>query len=204
MNAMRRILLLLIVIQATLQAAAVPRDTSTFQTLNTQRIHTNKTGMTILATWGTANLISGIAGTLSAKEAGWKKFHQMNAIWGGINLGIAAAGYIGARREENITYSSTDALRRHKGIKRLFLINAGLDVLYIGTGTYLTEHAKHTSSDAATYQGYGRSLILQGAGLLVFDISMFLAHNNSSKTWYKALQGLCITGNGLSWHYAIK
>jgi hypothetical protein len=204
MKAMRPLIIIAILSQVALHAIAGTRDTATFTSLNLQRIHTTKTGMTILGLWGTANVITGIVGTISAKEEEWKRFHQMNAIWGGINLGIAAAGYLGAKREEQHSYSPIDALRHHEGIKRLFLINAGLDVLYIGTGTYLLEHSKVTTSDKDQFKGYGKSLILQGAGLLIFDISMFTAHQHSNKAWYKALQGLCVTGNGLSWRYSFR
>jgi hypothetical protein len=204
MNAMRHFLLILVLCQLTTGATAGSCDTTAFKSLNLQRIHTTQTGMKVLASWGTANLVAGIAGTLSAKDDESKRFHQMNAIWGGINLGIAAAGYLGARKEERSSYSYTDALRHHEGIKRLFLINAGLDVLYISTGAFLVEHSRNANTDAPIYRGYGRSLLLQGAGLLIFDISMFTAHAHSDKAWYRALQGLCVTGNGLSYSYAFR
>ena len=128
----------------------------------------------------------------------------MNAAWGVINLSIAGLGYLGAKRELNKVYSSTQALHRYEATKRLYLLNAGLDGLYISTGAFLAEHAKHGGTNADLYRGFGKSLILQGAGLLLFDATMFTAHHHKDKRWYRALQGVCITGNGIGWRYAIQ
>jgi hypothetical protein len=185
-------------------AIARSGDSILFQNLSTRRIHTNMTGMRLLGTWGLANTVAGIAGAVSAKDKQWQHFHQMNAAWGVVNSGIAGLGYIGARRELNKSLSNSEGLHRYEATKRLYLINAGLDGLYIGTGFFLTEHAKHTSDHTELYRGFGKSLIVQGAGLLLFDVGMFLSHQRTDKSWYRAIQGLTVTGDGIGWRYALR
>jgi hypothetical protein len=199
---MRYTIVLIMLLRAN-SSIAGSGDTGAFSALNAQRIRTDITGMRVLAGWGLLNTVEGIAGTATAEQDEWKHFHQMNAAWGVINSGIAGLGYLGARRELKKQYSRAEALHRYEATKRLYLLNAGLDGLYISTGVFLAAHAKHTG-DADLYRGFGRSLILQGAGLLLFDATMFTAHHHKDKGWYRALQGLCITGNGIGWRYAIR
>lgn len=174
-----------------------------FRSLNQTRIRTDMTGMKVLGTWGAVNTVAGIAGALSANDDEWKHFHQMNAAWGVINMSIAGLGYIGARRERSRELSNSGALHRYEATKRLYLLNAGLDGLYIGTGVFLLEHAKH-SGNRDMLRGFGKSILIQGAGLLLFDATMFCAHHNKDKRWYKALQGVTFTGDGIGLRYALK
>ena len=182
-------------------AANAQQDSSRFAGLNLQRIHTNETGMKVLGAWGAANIIEGVSGYLIAKDQQWRSFHQMNAIWGIVNLGIAGAGYMGARREAEAHYNCGDALHHYEATKRLFLINAGLDVLYITSGIIVTQHGKITTHGPEVWRGYGKSITLQGAGLLLFDVTMYSAHARRDKGWYKLLQGVCFTGNGVGLNY---
>lgn len=183
-------------------AFAGAADTASFATLSKARTSTDLTGMKVLAGWGALNTVAGIAGFASADNEASKHFHQMNAAWGVINLSIAGLGYLGARRELKKTYTSSQALHRYEATKRLYLLNAGLDGLYIATGAFLSEHAKHTGGNRDMYRGFGKSLLLQGAGLLLFDVAMFTAHHRQDKRWYKVLQGVCLTGDGIGWRWA--
>ena len=186
-------------------ARAGNRDSSLFQSLNAERIHTNMGGMKLLGGWGLANTLTGIAGALTAKDPEYQHFHQMNAAWGIVNLGIAALGYMGARRELHQPVGNARALHLYESTKRMYLINAGLDGLYIATGVFLTEHARNAApDDHDLYRGFGKSLILQGAGLLLFDAHMFLSHQRADGRWYKVLNGFCVRGDGIGWRYVIK
>jgi len=202
---MRRFHLLLLFLALGISAIAQDEESgisSDFHALNQARIRTDMTGMKVLGAWGAANTVAGVAGMIAAKEEDWKHFHQMNTVWGVVNLGIAGMGYLGARRERAKEMSNSRMLHRYESTKRLYLLNAGLDGLYIGTGAFLTQHARH-SGDPELYRGFGRSLLLQGAGLLIFDASMFCAHHSRDKRWYKILQGVTFTGTGLSLNYAL-
>lgn len=169
--------------------------------LNKARIRTNEHGMKALGAWGAVNLVSGVAGMLSAKDDEWKAFHEMNAIWGAVNGGIAIIGYAGSRKELQEQLSCSKLLQRYEGTKRLYLINAGLDVLYVGTGALLWQHGDHTSSSPAMWRGFGKSLVVQGAFLFVFDNIMYASHVKRNSQWYRLVEGLCVTNNGVGLNY---
>ena len=172
----------------------------TINSLNQQRLQTNKRGMTILTSWGAANTLAGGIGYFTANTQEWKAFHGMNAIWGITNFGLGVLGRYGVKRELAADYSCGELLHRYEADKRLFLINGGLDLLYIGTGVFLKEHAK-TRANPATWKGFGNSILIQGAFLLLFDGTMYLSHQSKDKRWYKLLNGICVTGNGVGVNY---
>ena len=59
-------------------------------------------------------------------------------------------------------------------------MNSGLDLVYIGSGFYLYHRGNNNNSDKL--RGYGSSLIMQGAFLLLFDATMYTSEkNNGSK-----------------------
>lgn len=191
--------LLCLLIGCRLKLSAQTSDA--FTLLNQHRIQTNKTGMQVLGTWGAANIVSGVVGYNVAKDNEWRSFYQMNVLWGVVNLGIAAAGYAGTRKEARQSFMYGDALQRHEANKKLFLLNAGLDGLYIGTGLFLTEHAKNETNHPEVWRGYGKSILVQGVGLLLFDAVMFSAHNSKDRHWYRILEGINIRGNGVGFNY---
>lgn len=169
--------------------------------LNKERIHTNQHGMKALGAWGGVSLVSGVIGMATAKDEEWKAFHEMNAIWGAINGGIAVMGYAGSRKELAEKLSCSKLLLRYEGTKRLYLINAGLDVIYMGTGALLWQYGDHTTNNAAMWRGFGKSLVVQGAFLFVFDNVMFASHQRRNSQWYRLVEGLCVTNNGLGLNY---
>ncbi|MBA3828946.1 MAG: hypothetical protein H0X33_08415 [Taibaiella sp.] len=174
---------------------------SSFDSLNTIRIHTNQKGMKVLGTWGVANIIEGGIGIATAKNNEWKSFHEMNLAWGAVNTGIAIAGYFGARKELDKKVTCSQALQNYESYKRLYLINAGLDIVYTGAGLVCIEHAKNTTLNKDTWNGFGKSLVIQGAFLFVFDNIMFASHQKRNTQWYKLLQGVCLSGNGIGMNY---
>jgi hypothetical protein len=82
----------------------------------------------------------------------------------------------------------------------LYLINAGLDVLYIGSGAVIHAYADDMNH-SAMWHGYAKSFMLQGAVLLLFDGTMYALHSRQDKKWYKLLQGVVVTGNGVGYRY---
>jgi len=193
------ILLSLLFCKALYGQSRVFQDSATV--LNKERIRTNQHGMKVLGAWGAVNLVSGVAGMVAAKDEQWKAFHEMNAIWGAVNGGIAIMGYGGSRKELQEKLSCSKLLLRYEGTKRLYLINAGLDVLYLGTGGLLWQHGDHASSSPAMWRGFGKSLVVQGAFLFVFDNVMYASHQKRNSQWYRLVEGLCVTGNGVGLNY---
>lgn len=137
-----------------------------------------KTGMAILGTWAVGNMITGAIGR-SQSSGQTAYFHEMNLIWNVVNLGIAGAGYYftaTGEMPENASALLNDQVRFQKTL----LFNAGLDLAYIAGGFYLMEKAKNTTKRPERLKGYGKSVILQGSFLFVFDIILHTIHSKQS------------------------
>ncbi len=133
-----------------------------------------KTGMTVLGTWAVVNIAGGLS--LKANTTGSTRyFHEMNAIWNTVNLGIAAFGYFSAARMAAPT-DAFDLYKEQVGLDKALLFNAGLDLAYIAGGFWAIERSKNTENNPDRWKGYGQSIILQGAFLFAFDITMVLLH----------------------------
>jgi len=155
--------------------------------------------MIVLGGWSAANLIySGIA---TGQTSGTTKyFHQMNVMWGGINLGLGVLGYLGLKNKDGLGLVQT--LKQQSGIEKTYIFNAGLDVAYIASGFYLKERSKSRFKveNQQKLKGYGESIILQGSALLLLDAVMFTVHNSHGKKLYKMIDKVQVgaTGNGIS------
>lgn len=139
------------------------------QDVHERAVRTEQRGMAVLGGWAVANIAGGVAGSLLADDPTRKAFHQGNAAWNTVNLAIAGAGLVGTRRRaaEDPQWPALPVqLANQRGV---FLLNLGLDVAYTSSGALLW-----TIQDDPTRQGYGQALVLQGAFLGVFDLSMAL------------------------------
>ena len=153
----------------------------------------NRTGMFVLGGWALANIISGT--TLSFTMKGEAKyFNQFNALWNTVNLGLAVNGLLNTGTDSLSLYNSVTG---HQTLQNIFVLNAGLDLAYIATGFFLKEKAK-TSEKKELLTGYGNSLLVQGAFLLVFDAAMYFIHqNNANVNLYPLLGSLNDPGVGI-------
>lgn len=141
---------------------------------NKERERLSRTGIKGLSVYSAANIIYG--SIASSQTTGSNKyFHEMNAIWNGITLGITGIGFLTAKKEGTLSYG--ESLKKQQHIEKLFLFNAGLDVAYIAGGAYLKERAKTTIKNPIRLKGYGESIMLQGGVLLLFDGIMYTIHN---------------------------
>lgn len=141
---------------------------------NLARMDHQKKAMLVLGGWAVTNIATG-AIMSSQRQGSDKYFHRMNAYWNVVNLGIAGLGYLSAAREQPEMlglFGSSDA---HFGFQRILLLNAGLDVGYIMGGLYLNERSRRFSLEdpekEARLKGFGKSIMLQGGFLLLFDVA---------------------------------
>lgn len=171
-----------------------------YEALHEKRIKTNSTGMLILTGWGGANLAAGITGYALADDMEWRSFHGMNALWGAVNGTIGILGYMGARKEAGKEFDKDEAYARYKQSKKIYLINAGLDVLYIGSGAALVALSDEFNKPLR-WSGFGKSIIFQGAALLVFDAIMYGILQTNNEQWTKLVSGLHFTGSGIGYTY---
>ncbi|MBZ4188099.1 DUF6992 family protein [Niabella beijingensis] len=181
-------------------SAAQQKETMNTDDLHQQRIETNRKGMWVLSGWGVVNMGSGIIGALSTNNTEVKAFHTMNALWGVVNTGIGVLGLMRAKKEKGLSVSDAGKYRAYKNVKKLYAINGGLDLLYMGTGIVLTTSADKAKNPARN-RGYGNSLIVQGAGLLLFDAAMYLSHQKQQRCWTKAGPEFAVTESGIGMVY---
>lgn len=169
---------------------------SNIQSFESDRQQINKTGMIVLGSWAVGNILLGAYGNYKY-EGQTKYFHQFNAMWNVVNLGIAAFGYFNAAGSDPNTMTATQILNEYSSLQNFLLLNAGLDVAYMVTGLYLKERAKN-SSNPDRLRGYGNSLLLQGGFLLAFDVALYFIHqNNASVNLYPHLESLLSGGAGI-------
>ncbi len=168
---------------------------SVLNQFNAERIGITKNAMIVLGSWGTANLAAGAIG-LASSHGEAKYFYQMNLIWGAANLLIAAPTYF-SLKHSNADEPLPETIKQQSGIEKTFLVNAALDLVYLSAGAYCLQKATNDSKKDL-YNGYGKSLLLQGGGLLIFDVTMSIINIGHGKKLYKILNRFQVSGKSVS------
>ena len=149
-----------------------------FQQFFNESMSTNRTGMYVLGGWALANLATGATGWAKA-DGSAKYFHQMNFFWNTVNLGIAGYSFYAFSQMEPLRMSPQELMDQHMLYEKLFLINAGLDVAYVGTGFLLRHLSAANKKRPDMLKGYGSSLVLQGGFLFLFDGVMYFIQRDN-------------------------
>lgn len=152
-----------------------------------------KRSMITLTSWGGGNLLAGSAGWLFTSGESMY-FHQMNAGWGLINMGIGASALLFAKKPTN---SPLSFLNRSYKTEKILLFNAGLDIAYVTGGFLLRSMAKNNPENAQRFRGYGNSLLLQGGFLLLFDITQTILHQRLRRNFLNQNGNLSLSSNGI-------
>ena len=103
----------------------------------------------VLGRWGLGSVVAGAVLSLDPRTRG---FGRQTATWGAVDGVIAL---VGARRQA--AGRTTDAGR----LRRVLLVNAGLDVGYVAAGAVLLRSER--------WRGDGAAVLVQGAFLLWLD-----------------------------------
>jgi hypothetical protein len=133
---------------------------------NAEAVHLNRVAMGVLFGWAALNIGTGVAGHF-ATQGETRAFFQANAAWNVVNLAIAGFGYHGQATAEPATWDLARSLAEGQKLERLLLLNTGLDVGYLAFGAFLWERGLR--KDSERLRGWGKSLLVQGGFLLVFD-----------------------------------
>jgi hypothetical protein len=168
-----------------------PGQTGFNDSLALSRNTLTKNVMLGLGGFAVANIATGfIAAGQTRGET--RNFWRMNAYWNLVNLGVAAMGYLGAQRALGRTYSLTQNERAQLSVEKTYVLNFGLDLVYITGGFYLRERGLSESNTVSRdqYRGYGSSIAVQGGFLAVMDGLMVMLHHRNSMRLNKHLQGL--------------
>lgn len=126
-------------------------------------------GLLPLLAWG---LVSSAVGLFLAlrRHGYWRHYGIQALAWGIIDALLAVNGRrsaaANAARVRAGLRSSADAQRDLRQLRRVLLINAGLDVLYILSGRWTA----HRFADRADRRGLGDAITLQGLFLLAYDV----------------------------------
>lgn len=141
------------------------QDLITLADFNEVRLDYNVKGMLVLGSWALINIIWGGIGI--GRTVGLARgFHEMNLYWNLVNLVIASIGFWQAKNEL-IDLDFWQTIESQHSITQILWLNLGLDVGYIIAGFFLIERGLRKSKDRLV--GFGKSLILQGAFLFLFD-----------------------------------
>ncbi|GAB2485140.1 DUF6992 family protein [Algoriphagus taiwanensis] len=160
---------------------------------NQTRLDYNQQGMLILGSWAVGNMIwGGIGASQTTGET--KAFHQMNLYWNSVNLLIAGFGYWQATKETPGT-DFWETMKAQQSIEKILLVNTALDVAYMAGGLYLKERGLRTDNERLI--GFGKSIILQGAFLLVFDGIMYGFHQIHGKELPSLVQNISLGPTGV-------
>lgn len=153
--------------------ALAPRDL----TYHRRRVTLDLGGMSTLTTWSLLNIAGGTVGNFTTTGS-THYFHQGNAMWNSVNLVLGVVGLINATRARKRPIDRTAGRLQSHRSQLAFIINAGLDVLYVSTGAVLWKLGPTAQNPALPDRlvGYGQALVLQGAFLFAFDVGMAVAH----------------------------
>lgn len=154
--------------------------------------------MIVLGSWSLANIAySPFAASNSTGEQ--KYFHEMNGYWNLINLGLSGAGIISTFKYKPNEDNLAESIKAHYALEKTLLFNAGLDLTYIAGGFYLNERSRNVDKRKEMLSGFGKSIILQGAFLFVFDLSFYSYLKKYDKPYSKLISGLRISPGGISY-----
>ena len=183
-------LIVLLTIGNSLQAQTQEFDPNYYyqQSLNIQR-----SGMHVLGGWALLNIVSGVYGNYKFSQES-KYFFQMNAAWNMVNLGIAGIGLYGVANS-SLDIQEIEMFSEMSKFDRILLINAGLDLIYIGVGSTILK--KGLKKNSSRMIGYGRSIILQGGFLLLFDLGLYMLHSNNTEVLFQLTERLQLTYSGI-------
>jgi hypothetical protein len=178
-------------------ACLASKAQDSLKTYNYNRNQITATGMTVLGSWGLANLGVGAIGWANSQGGQNKYFYQMTTIWGGINLALGVSGFVNAHRGENETLNAIETLKQQEKIEKIFLVNGGLDLVYLGAGAFLNHRGIENNNPQL--KGYGTSIIAQGAFLLLFDATMYSTerHNGNKLRRFLEKNPIGFTGKGI-------
>ncbi|MEM6830936.1 MAG: hypothetical protein AAF551_10515 [Bacteroidota bacterium] len=167
---------------------------------NQERLDLTKTGMLILGSWAATNMMT--SPIFATRTSGSTKFfHQMNGYWNVVNLVIAGLGYYGATKDDPFSFSLSQSLIEQQKLEKLLLFNGGLDIAYVMGGLYLVERSKRVEKNRDRLNGFGKSIMLQGAFLFAFDIVFYWVQHQHGTELLKIVDGLALAPSGFRYSF---
>ena len=134
-------------------------------------------GMGVLGAWALLNLVvSGYHVAHTDTRTAIHHFHLMNVAWNVVNALLAVWGILSAHPQQVAGLTLPESLAAQTHFENVLLLNAALDVGYVGIGQWLRGRAA-TADRPERMEGYGRSVLLQSGFLLVFDLGFYALYH---------------------------
>jgi hypothetical protein len=157
----------------------------------------NRAGMMVLGGWAIGNMAYGGYSTLKFDDER-KYFGQMNIMWNVVNAGIAGIALYQLYNTDISMFTPEQMISEHNKTQNLYLINAGLDILYMAGGLYMIHASKSSEKHQFRLKGYGQSVILQGGFLFAFDLVMYFIQRNHISSYDLPFQSMALSPKGFS------
>jgi hypothetical protein len=197
---MKYVVSALILVFLTLYAGAqeqASEPTLLLKQIDERQTQLTRNGMISLNVWAGANLISGGIGYFQT-TGDTRYFHQMNAFWNIVNVGIAVPGLIGTYKRKNDELTFESVYKNQQKLQTVYLFNAALDVGYMASGWALFNFGNNQTGELRNrFRGYGQSLVLQGGYLFVYDMVMFALLKRTGKKLDVMWKNVSSTPTGL-------
>ena len=161
---------------------ALQAQLSLYDSVNLRHDKIAKTGITALAAWSAASMLSGLVG-MNNSDGDVRYFHKRNVLFGGINLALSGLSLLRMQSESSRAYTPAQIFKRTAATQKVFLFNAGLDLAYIAYGLYTRERAfRYTGDKRDKLRGTGNSILVQSGFLTVLDfVQYFLQSGNARR-----------------------
>lgn len=127
---------------------------------------------TALLAWSAASVAIGATIALvgrRADKAHLVSFGRQSAAWGAIDALIAGGGVLSRRRRGQLT--AEQEIKKGQGLRTLLLVNAAADVGYVVGGLLILARGRKGRKTLRMEAGDGAAIAVQGAFLLVLDVS---------------------------------
>jgi hypothetical protein len=127
---------------------------------------------TALLAWSAASVVAGATIALLGRRANNEQlvsFGRQSAAWGAIDALIAGGGVLSRRNRGPLT--AEEEIKKARGLRRLLLVNAAADVGYVIGGFVVMARGRKGLKTLRMDVGDGVAIAVQGAFLLVLDVS---------------------------------
>jgi hypothetical protein len=155
---------------------------------NRDRLQTSRVGMLVLGGWAMGNMAVGAVGVALERDERVRFIHLGNLLWNAVNLGLALNTLIREWNADPAKLDAMESVRAAEQIEKIFFINAALDLGYLAASAFLWQRGEAVQD--ARLVGLGQSLLIQGAFLAVFDLTMGILN---ARLTGKLLEGVTIT-----------
>jgi len=77
-----------------------------------------------------------------------------------------------------------------------------VDLGLIAGGLGMSSYGSSAKGNGAVYSGFGKSIALQGVFFLLFNNLMLAEHQSYSGRWYRLMDELRVTNNGIGFSHS--